>query len=206
MAPRPSADDPYYPRFYRHQDPSTGRIRARAALFGSPASGLAAPSGIARRPRLNPSRLRLPWRFVTELHPSQIRRQLRQKISKKTAFLAQIDRWSPEPTHRKTRIRLRNSQSLFRRYRHVRSTPRGPGSRYSLSQRARKRRERPLLLFHPRRHAGRPYFTRVDAEREIAFYIRRIQQANDIIESRVYWGESSSAPLERSLQRFVDGA
>lgn len=31
-----------------------------------------------------------------------------------------------------------------------------------------------------------PYFTRIDAEREIAFYIRRMQQANDIIESRVY--------------------
>ncbi|MDX5371122.1 MAG: DUF6316 family protein [Pseudomonadaceae bacterium] len=31
-----------------------------------------------------------------------------------------------------------------------------------------------------------PYFTRVDAEREIAFYIRRMQQANDIIESRAF--------------------
>ncbi|AMR67602.1 MULTISPECIES: DUF6316 family protein [Pseudomonadaceae] len=31
-----------------------------------------------------------------------------------------------------------------------------------------------------------PFFTRVDAEREIAFYIRRMQQANDIIESRAY--------------------
>ncbi|MDD0843143.1 DUF6316 family protein [Pseudomonas sp. Gutcm_11s] len=31
-----------------------------------------------------------------------------------------------------------------------------------------------------------PYFTRVDAEREIAFYIRRMKQANDIVESRVY--------------------
>jgi hypothetical protein len=30
-----------------------------------------------------------------------------------------------------------------------------------------------------------PYFTRVDAEREIAFYIRRMRQANDIIESRI---------------------
>ena len=30
------------------------------------------------------------------------------------------------------------------------------------------------------------FFTRVDAEREIAFYIRRMQQANDIIESRAY--------------------
>lgn len=29
-----------------------------------------------------------------------------------------------------------------------------------------------------------PFFTRVDAEREIAFYIRRMQQASDIIESR----------------------
>ena len=27
---------------------------------------------------------------------------------------------------------------------------------------------------------------RIDAEREIAFYIRRMQQANDIIESRAY--------------------
>lgn len=31
-----------------------------------------------------------------------------------------------------------------------------------------------------------PYFTRVDAEREIAFYIRRMRQANDIIESRAF--------------------
>ena len=31
-----------------------------------------------------------------------------------------------------------------------------------------------------------PYFTRVDAEREIAFYIRRLQQAHDIIESRAF--------------------
>ena len=31
-----------------------------------------------------------------------------------------------------------------------------------------------------------PFFTRVDTEREIAFYIRRMQQANDIIESRAY--------------------
>ena len=31
-----------------------------------------------------------------------------------------------------------------------------------------------------------PFFTRVDAEREIAFYIRRMQQANDIIESRAF--------------------
>ena len=31
-----------------------------------------------------------------------------------------------------------------------------------------------------------PYFTRVDAEREIAFYIRRMRQANDIIESRSF--------------------
>lgn len=31
-----------------------------------------------------------------------------------------------------------------------------------------------------------PYFTRVDAEREIAFYIRRMRQASDIIESRVF--------------------
>ncbi len=31
-----------------------------------------------------------------------------------------------------------------------------------------------------------PYFTRVDAEREIAFYIRRMKQANDIIESRAF--------------------
>lgn len=30
------------------------------------------------------------------------------------------------------------------------------------------------------------FFTRVDAEREIAFYIRRMQQANDIIESRAF--------------------
>ncbi|WPC06796.1 DUF6316 family protein [Pseudomonas benzenivorans] len=29
-----------------------------------------------------------------------------------------------------------------------------------------------------------PYFTRVDAEREIALYVRRMNQANDIIESR----------------------
>ncbi|SIQ10573.1 DUF6316 family protein [Aquipseudomonas alcaligenes] len=31
-----------------------------------------------------------------------------------------------------------------------------------------------------------PFFTRVDAEREIAFYIRRMQQASDIIESRAF--------------------
>jgi hypothetical protein len=31
-----------------------------------------------------------------------------------------------------------------------------------------------------------PYFTRVDAEREIAFYIRRMRQANDIIASRAF--------------------
>ncbi|MBD9424658.1 hypothetical protein IB232_04945 [Pseudomonas sp. PDM15] len=31
-----------------------------------------------------------------------------------------------------------------------------------------------------------PYFTRVDAEREIALYIRRMRQANDIIESRAF--------------------
>lgn len=31
-----------------------------------------------------------------------------------------------------------------------------------------------------------PFFTRVDAEREIAFYIRRMQQALDIIESRAF--------------------
>ncbi len=31
-----------------------------------------------------------------------------------------------------------------------------------------------------------PYFTRVDAEREIAFYIRRMRQASDIIESRAF--------------------
>lgn len=31
-----------------------------------------------------------------------------------------------------------------------------------------------------------PYFTRVDAEREIAFYIRRMIQAHDIIESRTF--------------------
>lgn len=31
-----------------------------------------------------------------------------------------------------------------------------------------------------------PFFTRVDAEREIAFYIRRMQQANDIVESRAF--------------------
>ena len=31
-----------------------------------------------------------------------------------------------------------------------------------------------------------PFFTRVDAEREIAFYIRRMQQANDIIESLAF--------------------
>jgi hypothetical protein len=31
-----------------------------------------------------------------------------------------------------------------------------------------------------------PYFTRIDAEREIAFYIRRMRLANDIIESRAY--------------------
>jgi len=31
-----------------------------------------------------------------------------------------------------------------------------------------------------------PFFTRVDAEREIAFYIRRMVQANDIIESRAF--------------------
>ena len=31
-----------------------------------------------------------------------------------------------------------------------------------------------------------PYFTRVDAEREIAFYIRRMIQAKDIIESRSF--------------------
>lgn len=31
-----------------------------------------------------------------------------------------------------------------------------------------------------------PFFTRVDAEREIAFYIRRMMQANDIIESRAF--------------------
>ncbi|BCR24103.1 DUF6316 family protein [Aquipseudomonas alcaligenes] len=31
-----------------------------------------------------------------------------------------------------------------------------------------------------------PYFTRVDAEREIAFYIRRMKQASDIIESRAF--------------------
>lgn len=31
-----------------------------------------------------------------------------------------------------------------------------------------------------------PYFTRIDAEREIAFYIRRMIQASDIIESRAF--------------------
>ena len=31
-----------------------------------------------------------------------------------------------------------------------------------------------------------PYFTRTDAEREIAFYIRRMIQANEIIESRAF--------------------
>lgn len=31
-----------------------------------------------------------------------------------------------------------------------------------------------------------PYFTRPDAEREIAFYIRRMIQANDIIDSRSF--------------------
>ncbi|MHA6493792.1 DUF6316 family protein [Pseudomonas borbori] len=31
-----------------------------------------------------------------------------------------------------------------------------------------------------------PYFTRVDAEREIAFYIRRMIQASEIIESRAF--------------------
>lgn len=31
-----------------------------------------------------------------------------------------------------------------------------------------------------------PYFTRVDAEREIAFYIRRMIQAKEIIESRSF--------------------
>lgn len=31
-----------------------------------------------------------------------------------------------------------------------------------------------------------PYFTRVDAEREIAMYIRRMKQASDIIESRAF--------------------
>lgn len=31
-----------------------------------------------------------------------------------------------------------------------------------------------------------PYFTRTDAEREIAFYIRRMKQAQDIIESRAF--------------------
>ena len=31
-----------------------------------------------------------------------------------------------------------------------------------------------------------PYFNRVDAEREIAFYIRRMIQAKDIIESRSF--------------------
>lgn len=31
-----------------------------------------------------------------------------------------------------------------------------------------------------------PYFTRVDAEREIAFYVRRMNQASDIIESRSF--------------------
>ncbi|NQD91960.1 hypothetical protein HP532_04750 [Pseudomonas sp. CrR25] len=31
-----------------------------------------------------------------------------------------------------------------------------------------------------------PFFTRVDAEREIAFYIRRMMQASDIIESRAF--------------------
>jgi hypothetical protein len=31
-----------------------------------------------------------------------------------------------------------------------------------------------------------PYFNRTDAEREIAFYIRRMIQANDIIESRAF--------------------
>lgn len=31
-----------------------------------------------------------------------------------------------------------------------------------------------------------PYFTRVDAEREIAFYVRRMKQASDIIESRAF--------------------
>ncbi len=30
-----------------------------------------------------------------------------------------------------------------------------------------------------------PYFTRADAEREIAFYIRRMLQADDIIASRL---------------------
>lgn len=30
-----------------------------------------------------------------------------------------------------------------------------------------------------------PYFTRVDAEREITHYIRRIQRGSDVIESRV---------------------
>lgn len=31
-----------------------------------------------------------------------------------------------------------------------------------------------------------PYFTRVDAERDISCYIRRMLQANDIIESRTF--------------------
>jgi hypothetical protein len=31
-----------------------------------------------------------------------------------------------------------------------------------------------------------PYFNRTDAEREIAFYIRRMKQANEIIESRAF--------------------
>jgi len=31
-----------------------------------------------------------------------------------------------------------------------------------------------------------PFFTRVDAEREIACYIRRMRQASDIIESRAF--------------------
>jgi hypothetical protein len=31
-----------------------------------------------------------------------------------------------------------------------------------------------------------PYFTRIDAEREIALYIRRMIQAHDIIESRAF--------------------
>ncbi len=31
-----------------------------------------------------------------------------------------------------------------------------------------------------------PFFTRVDAEREIVFYIRRLKQAQDIIDSRNY--------------------
>ncbi|MBD9414781.1 hypothetical protein IB234_09420 [Pseudomonas sp. PDM16] len=31
-----------------------------------------------------------------------------------------------------------------------------------------------------------PYFTRIDAERDIALYIRRQQQADDILETRAY--------------------